>query len=262
MKKRRKWGQNFLTDQDVVDKIIQIADISPEDSVLEIGPGRGVLTQDLMDKACQLTAIEVDPSLCAELEKQFGACSNFRLLQADALKFDYSCIGKRFKVVSNLPYYAATHILKRLIHYRERITDMTVMLQKEVAARLAAQPGQKEYGSLSVFIQYHCKVELFFEVKKESFSPVPKIDSSVIKLTPLAQPKVVVENEKTFFQVVHASFLHKRKMLKSNLKQWQKQFQVEQDKIQLAGIDLNRRGETLSLQDFALISNHIHTKND
>ena len=137
---------------------------------------------------------------------------------------------------------------------------MTVMLQKEVVDRLTAQPGEKEYGSLSVFIQYYCKLERILEVKKECFSPPPKIDSSVIRLTPLPQPKVVVIDENIFFKIVHAAFLHKRKMLKSNLKEWQKQFKTEGGKIKLAEIDLSRRGETLSLQDFASISNHISSK--
>lgn len=260
MKKRIKWGQNFLVDPEIAGKIVDIADISPGDSILEIGPGKGILTKDMINRTERLTAIEIDPALCDDLSKRFGPQSNFCLIQADALKFDYSSIGERFKVVSNLPYYAATHILKRLIHYRERIVDMTVMLQKEVAARLAARPGKKEYGFLSVFVQYHCEVNHELEVTRESFSPPPKIDSSVIKLTPLARPKAVVEDEKIFFQIAHAAFLHKRKTLKNNLKQWQKQFRVEHDKIKLAGIDLNRRGETLSIQEFALISNHIHSK--
>ncbi|MFQ5671528.1 MAG: 16S rRNA (adenine(1518)-N(6)/adenine(1519)-N(6))-dimethyltransferase RsmA [Nitrospinales bacterium] len=261
MKKKRKWGQNFLTDPSAAGRILEIAGISRDDAVLEIGPGRGILTQDLVRRAGELTALEIDPRLCAELKKRFSAFPNFRLLQADALKFDYSCLGDRYKVVSNLPYYAATHILKRLIHYRGRIADMTVMLQKEVVDRLTARPGQKEYGSLSVFIQYHCQVERVLEVKKDAFSPPPRIDSSVIRLTPLSRPRVSVADEKAFFQIVHAAFLHKRKMLKSNLKQWQKRYQVEQDRIRLAGIDLSRRGETLSLQDFAVIANHIKPGN-
>ncbi|MEC7641555.1 MAG: 16S rRNA (adenine(1518)-N(6)/adenine(1519)-N(6))-dimethyltransferase RsmA [Nitrospinota bacterium] len=262
MKKRRKWGQNFLADPEIAGRILDLANISPDDTVLEIGPGRGILTQDLIQRSSQLTVLEIDPALCANLRERFSALPNFHLIQADALKFDYSCLGLRFQVVSNLPYYAATHILKRLIHYRNRIHAMTVMLQKEVVDRLTAQPRQKEYGSLSVFIQYHCKVERALEVKKESFSPPPKIDSSVIRLTPLAQPKVAVTDERTFFKIVHAAFLHKRKMLKSNLKEWQKQFEVGEGKIKLAEIDLTRRGETLSLQDFALISNHICSKKE
>ena len=135
---------------------------------------------------------------------------------------------------------------------------MTVMLQKEVVDRLVAEPGKKDYSSLSVFIQYFCDVERILEVPKSAFSPIPKIDSSVIRLKPLPGPKVQVSNEKTFFKVVHAAFLHKRKMLKNNLKEWQRLFKVKKEIIHVEGIDLNRRGETLSLEDFALISNYIN----
>ena len=260
MKKKRKLGQNFLTDPEIATEILNISNITSNDLVLEIGPGRGILTEGLIRRAKELTVLEIDPVLCSGLKKRFDIFPSFHLIETDASKFDYSYLGPRYKVVSNLPYYAATHILKRLIHYRTRISDMTVMLQKEVVDRLTAQPGQKEYGSLSVFIQYYCKVERVLEIGKESFFPPPKIDSSVIKLIPLPQPKVKVINEKTFFKIVHAAFLHKRKMLKSNLKEWHKQFEVKEDKIKLARIDLTRRGETLSIQDFALISNHINSK--
>ena len=137
------------------------------------------------------------------------------------MKYDYGTLGTGYQVVSNLPYYAATHILKRLIHYRSHITRKTVMLQKEVVDRLTAQPGTRDYGSLSVFMQFHCEVERLLEVGKDAFSPKPKIDSSVVTLTPLAQPKVKVDNLKTFFNIVNAAFLHKRKMLKNNLKGWE-----------------------------------------
>lgn len=261
MKKKPKWGQNFLVDLEVASRIIEIADIGSSDSVLEIGPGKGVLTHELVPRAGHMTAIEIDPGLCADLKKRYAELPNFKLIEADALRFDYSNVGGRFKVVSNLPYYAATHILKRLIHYRERIVDMTVMLQKEVVERLTAHPGQKEYCSLTVFVQYHCRAEYMLAVRKNAFSPAPKIDSAVIRLTPYPRPPVEVQDEKIFFYIVHAAFLHKRKMLKNNLREWHGQFQVEHDKIELAGIDLTRRGETLSLQEFAAISNYIHSKN-
>ncbi|SVD14937.1 uncharacterized protein METZ01_LOCUS367791, partial [marine metagenome] len=128
--------------------------------------------------------------------------------------------------------------------------------------RLVAVPGTRDYGSLSVFIQFYCKVERLMEVVKDSFSPKPKIDSSVIKLTPLAKPKVQVDNIKTFFTIVNSAFLHKRKMLKNNLKEWQNLFKKQNKKIELAGIDLSRRGETLSLEDFAILSNHIFMCDD
>jgi len=260
--KKRPLGQNFLTDLPIAQEIVRLAGISPGDAVLEIGPGKGILTQYLLKTASSLAALEIDKKLCRELERKFGGQANFHLIEADAAKFDYSSAGSRFKVVSNLPYYAATHIVKRLIDYRSRIADMTVMLQKEVVDRVVARPGQKEYGSLTVYIQFHCQVERLLEIQKNAFSPPPKIDSSLIKLTPRPAPEVKVDDQNTFFKVVNAAFLHKRKMLKNNLKIWENQFQQDNNKIRLAGIDLSRRGETLTLQDFATLSNHIHTHHD
>ncbi|OGW21965.1 MAG: ribosomal RNA small subunit methyltransferase A [Nitrospinae bacterium RIFCSPLOWO2_12_FULL_47_7] len=262
MRRKQPLGQNFLCDQNVASQIIELAHISPNDPVVEIGPGKGVLTSDLLKRSKSLTALEVDPRLCADLTRRFGSHSGFRLLQADASKFDYSSLGPKFKVVSNLPYYIGTPILKRLIHYGSRIIDMTLMLQKELVDRLVAEPGQKEYGSLTVFVQYQCTVERLLEVKQTCFSPPPKVDSSVIRVTPLPRPRVMVHSEKTFFKVTNAAFFHKRKMLKNNLKEWRDQFHVEQNKVLLAGIDLTRRGETLSLEDFATIANAVQPAND
>ncbi len=260
--KKQPLGQNFLIDASIALEIIQQAGVSSDQPVLEIGPGKGILTAILLEQTESLTAIEIDPKLCSALRDRFEEHKNFQLIEADALKYDYGALGNRYQVVSNLPYYAATHILKRLIHYREHISSMTVMLQKEVVDRLTAVPGTRDYGSLSVFVQFHCQVERLMEVGKNSFSPPPKIDSSVVKLTPLPQPKVQVDSMKTFFTIVNASFLHKRKMLKNNLKGWGNLFQKQNGKTELAGIDLSRRGETLSLEDFATLSNFIHSCND
>jgi 16S rRNA (adenine1518-N6/adenine1519-N6)-dimethyltransferase len=149
--------------------------------------------------------------------------------------------------------------MKRLIHYRNQICSMTLMLQKEVVDRLTAKPGQKEYGSLSVYVQYYCDVQRLLEIPNTAFSPKPKIDSSLISLKPLPQPKVQVENPKLFFKLVNSAFFHKRKMLKNNLKDWEYLFKQESGQAQLAGIDLKRRGETLSLEDFANLANHVHS---
>ena len=260
--KKRPLGQNFLKDLSIAEDIVRLAQITPDGPVLEIGPGKGILTQFLLESANPLTALEIDKKLCGELEQKFANKNNFRLIEADAAKFDYGSIRSGFQVVSNLPYYAATHIVKRLIDYRDRITDMTVMMQKEVVDRLVAHPGQKEYGSLSVFIQFHCDVERLMEIDKTAFSPPPKIDSSLVKLTPLSSPRVAVKSQKTFFKVVNAAFLHKRKMLKNNLKDWENQFQQENGHSHLAGIDLSRRGETLSIADFASLSNFLHKPHD
>ena len=260
--KKRPLGQNFLVDQQIAQEIVHHAGITNGAPVLEIGPGKGILTRHLLENANPLTALEIDPKLCVQLKDWFGDNANFHLIETDAIKFDYGKIGDKFQVVSNLPYYAATHILKRLIDFRSRIVNMTLMLQKEVVDRLVASPGQKEYGSLSIFVQYHCEVERRMEIPKTAFSPPPKIDSSLIKITPLAKPRVQVDNENTFFKVVHAAFFHKRKILKNNLQVWENHFQSGNDSLNLAGIDLSRRGETLSMLEFAALSNFIHSQND
>jgi 16S rRNA (adenine1518-N6/adenine1519-N6)-dimethyltransferase len=257
--RKRPLGQNFLIDLNIAQNIIQLANVQPDESVVEIGPGKGILTNILIDQADSLTAIELDPWLSKDLQNRFGSTQSFRLIEGDASKFDYASLGAGLNIVSNLPYYAATHIMKRLIHYRKQICSMTLMLQKEVVDRLTAKPCQKEYGSLSVYVQYYCDVQRLLEIPNTAFSPKPKIDSSLIGLKPLPQPKVEVENPKLFFKLVNSAFFHKRKMLKNNLKDWEYLFKQEGGQAQLAGIDLSRRGETLSLEDFANLSNHVHS---
>ena len=259
--KKRPLGQNFLIDPGIAQQIIQLAHIQPGEPVVEIGPGKGILTQLLIQQTDSLTAIELDPQLSRDLQKRFGDAPSFELVEGDAAKFDYSSLGVRLNIVSNLPYYAATHIMKKLIHYRKHIRSMTLMLQKEVVDRLTAKPGQRAYGSLSVYVQYHCEVQRLLEIPNTAFSPTPKIDSSLIGLMPLPQPRVRVEDPKLFFKMVHSAFFHKRKMLKNNLKDWRHLFNKENGQARLAGIDLNRRGETLSLDEFADLANYLHAQN-
>ena len=257
--KKRPLGQNFLIDSNIAQSIIQLSHIQPGEPVVEIGPGKGILTQLLIKQADSLTTIEIDPKLSRELQNRFSAVTSFKLIEGDAAKFDYGSLGKGLNIVSNLPYYAATHIMKKLIHFRSCIRSMTLMLQKEVVDRLTARPGSRAYGSLSVYVQYYCEVERLLEIPNTAFSPSPKVDSSLISLTPLLQPRVQVEDPKLFFKVVNSAFFHKRKILKNNLKDWEHLFEEDNGQAHLAGVDLNRRGETLSLKDFADIANHVHT---
>ena len=259
--KKRPLGQNFLIDLSIAQNIIQLAHIQPGEPVVEIGPGKGVLTQLLIQQADSLTAIELDPQLSQGLQNRFSNTPFFKLVEGDAAKFDYGSLGVGLNVVSNLPYYAATHIMKKLIHYRKHIRSMTLMLQKEVVDRLTAKPGLRAYGSLSVYVHYHCEVQRLLEIPNYAFSPKPKIDSSLISLTPLPQPRVQVEDPKLFFKMVNSAFFHKRKMLKNNLKDWKHLFNENNGEARLAGIDLNRRGETLSLDEFADLANYLHAQN-
>ena len=259
--KKRPLGQNFLIDPSIAQNIIQLAHIQPGEPVVEIGPGKGILTQLLIQQADSLTAIELDPQLSQGLQNRFSNTPSFKLVEGDAAKFDYGSLGVGLNVVSNLPYYAATHIMKKLIHYRKHIRSMTLMLQKEVVDRLTAKPGLRAYGSLSVYVHYHCEVQRLLEIPNYAFSPKPKIDSSLISLTPLPQPRVQVEDPKLFFKMVNSAFFHKRKMLKNNLKDWKHLFNKNNGQARLAGIDLNRRGETLSLGEFADLANYLHAQN-
>ena len=261
--RKRPLGQNFLVDTIIADSIIEFADIKKEDDILEIGPGKAILTERLLPLGRSLTAIELDPKLCRELEYRFKnkTCS-FKIIEGDATKFDYSSIKPDFKVVSNLPYYAATHIMKKLIHFGSRIQSMTLMMQKEVVDRLTAEVGNKEYGSLSVYVQYHCQIERLLEIPNTAFSPRPKIDSTLFSLKPRSKPKVEVQDLQLFFKIINAAFFHKRKMLKNNLKAWKNNFKKEQGQTCLAGIDLSRRGETLTMPEFANLANHIHSSSE
>ena len=262
MRRKQPLGQNFLTDLNIASEIVRLANIQPEGRVVEIGPGKGVLTKDLLERAGSLLAVEVDSRLCGMLHRQFGKNPKFELVEANAMTYDYSAAGSRYQVVSNLPYYAAMPIMQRLIHYKDHIVDMTLMLQKEVVDRLVAKPETKAYGSLSVFTQFHCQVERILEVGRDAFYPPPKVKSSVIRLTPLKQPPVSIDNIKTFHHVVNTAFFHKRKMLRNNLKGLSKPYQMDIKKIEAAGIQLDRRGETLTLEEFATLSNLIETNHD
>lgn len=260
MKKKRSLGQNFLTDPQIADEIVHQARLGQDDVVVEIGPGEGVLTGRLLEACGRLIAIELDPRLCRQLGKQFKSEPKFELVEEDALVYDYSRAGARFHVVSNLPYYAAMPILKRLIHYKDHIAGMTLMLQSEVADRLVAVPGTRDYGSLTVFTQFNCHIERLMEVGRKHFNPPPKVNSTVIRLTPLDKPPVEVDDLKTFYRVVNAAFFHKRKMLKNNLKGLSKYFDFEMQAVEDLGIDPARRGETLSLQEFADLANLMKAK--
>lgn len=260
MKKKRSLGQNFLTDPHIADEIVRQARIERGGVVVEVGPGEGVLTERLLDACGRLIAIEIDPRLSHLLRKRFKSQPKFELVEEDALVYDYSKAGRRFQVVSNLPYYAAMPILKRLIHYKDHIADMTLMVQREVADRLVAVPGTRDYGSLTVFTQFNCDIERLMEVGKNHFNPPPKVDSTVIRLTPRTEPPVAVDDLKTFYRVVNAAFFHKRKMLKNNLKGLSRYFDFEMQAVEDLGIDPNRRGETLSLQEFAALANLMKAK--
>ncbi|HCS73233.1 MAG TPA: 16S rRNA (adenine(1518)-N(6)/adenine(1519)-N(6))-dimethyltransferase [Clostridiales bacterium] len=259
-------GQNFLIDENILQKIIHGAEISPEDKVLEIGPGVGTLTSAIVRQGAEVTAVEVDRDLLPILEETLNEFPNVRVIHGDILKLDLNKLiqdsfqGSSFKVVANLPYYITTPIIMRLLENEFSYTSITVMIQKEVAQRMAALPDSKEYGALSVAVQYYTQPRIIGKVPAGVFMPPPKVDSMIITLVKRSKPAVEVISSTRFFQVVKAVFAQRRKTLLNTLYNAQL---TEMDKsnlnTMLGSLNINpqRRGETLSLEELALISNQL-----
>ena len=253
----KKLGQNFLISEDVVRRIAAAAELAEGDAVLEIGPGIGTLTQALAETGADVTAVELDRRLLPVLDKTLEGYSNVRVINADVLELNVNEAmgGKTFKVAANLPYYITTPIIFALLEEKLPVERMVVMVQKEVAERMTAAPGGKEYGALSVAMQYYTEPELAFIVPPDCFIPRPSVDSAVVVCKNRTTPPVDVCDEKLFFKVVKAAFSLRRKMLSNALKNMGITAQQAQEWLALAGIDPKRRGETLSLQDFANLTN-------
>jgi 16S rRNA (adenine1518-N6/adenine1519-N6)-dimethyltransferase len=254
---KKSLGQNFLRDPHYLNRIADAAQIGPEDRVLEIGPGLGHLTAVLLNRAEKVLAIEVDDRLIPPLRKAFSACANFELLHADALEYDYGSLKGRWKVVANLPYYISTPIIQKLIVHRDKFISLTLMLQREVAERIAAPPGGKEYGYLSVLVQFYTVPRMEFKVPPGAFTPSPEVDSVVTTLTLRGHPAVMVRDEAFFIRVIKAAFSQRRKTLRNSLKQ----LETPKDKMDAVllgtGIDLGRRAETLSVNEFASLADFL-----
>lgn len=260
-------GQNFLKDENVLDDIIDIADVSKEDYILEIGPGLGVLTKRIAQAAKKVVAVEIDKHIIETLKSELAAFDNVEIINKDILKVDINQIkeeyfgGNEFKVVANLPYYITTPIIMKILESRVKISSLVVMVQKEVAERLVATSG-KEYGAISVAVQYYGKPTIGRIVSAGCFIPAPKVDSAVIRVDIYKQPPVQISSEEIFFKVVRFAFNQRRKTLLNALSQGTF---VDGDKEKLRNIieecnlDANIRGEKLSIQDFANISNKLYS---
>ena len=257
MSSRKRFGQHFLNDHSIVRKIIESARLTGAETVLEIGPGKGVLTPHLAALSKKMIALELDRNLIPRLSEACAGLQNIEIVQGDALSYDYGAISAPFTVVANLPYNVSTPILLRLNDFRKNITTMVLMFQKEVANRICANPGQKSYGSLSVFLQYFHDASPLFDVKRESFSPAPSVESQVIRLIPRKVPPVSVHDEDIFFRIIKSSFTHKRKTLKNNLATLPISGSVISRVLDECRIDPGRRGETLSMEEFARIANFM-----
>lgn len=252
-------GQNFLVDQNVIDKIIHAADIRPDDAVLEIGPGRGALTAHLAKHAGRLVLIEFDHALAAYHRDQHRDNQRVTVIDADVLKVDLAAIlsetDRKWNVVANLPYNISTEVLFRLLAVHDRLSRMTLMLQKEVGDRLAAPPDCSEYGVTTVLLGLWFDIRRSFIVHPGSFHPRPKIDSAILDFRPLENPRAEVGNEEVFRSVVKAAFSMRRKTLANCLKSAECTSGIELDTLLNAcDIDGRRRGETLTLEEFARLS--------
>lgn len=261
----RSLGQNFLVDKNIRDKIVAGSCISPEDLVIEIGPGAGVLTQALAERACRVVAVEIDRNLIPILEETLRDTPNVEILQGDILKCDLAGIirGNRcpgaVRIVGNLPYYITTPIIMRILEEKIPADSITVMVQKEVADRLAAKPGGKDYGALTVAVRYYCEITRIASAPRDVFFPVPQVDSAVLRLDLRKAPPVELRDESVFFGVIKAGFAMRRKTLHNALSGFSGMDKAKAgEAIRAAGIDPGRRAETLDLIEFARLSDIIY----
>ena len=256
----KKLGQNFLIDENVVHQIVAAAELSEADTVLEVGPGIGTLTQGLAESKARVVAVELDTRLLPVLATTLNGYDNVRVVHGDILKVNImeEVGAPSFKVCANLPYYITTPIIFALLEKRLPMERLVAMVQKEVAERMAAQPGGKEYGALSVAIQYYTEPKIAFIVPPTSFIPAPAVDSAVIVCKRREKPPVEVCDEGLFFRVVKAAFSLRRKMLSNSLKNMGIKYEQVVKWLELAGVDGKRRAETLSLEDFAKLTNSFN----
>lgn len=266
---QKKFGQNFLIDTHVLDKIIAAAEITKDDFVLEIGPGIGTMTQYLAESAGKVTAVEIDKSLIPVLEDTLKEYQNVTIINEDVLKLDLNDLvlkengGRPIKVVANLPYYITTPIIMGLFEKHVPLESITVMVQKEVADRMQVGPGTKDYGALSLAVQYYAKPYIVANVPPNCFMPRPKVGSAVIRLTVHQEPPVHVEDEKLMFGIIRASFNQRRKTLANGLKnsaELNLSREVIAECIEELGKGPGIRGEVLTLEEFAMLSNSIYHK--
>lgn len=252
---RKRFGQNFLEDQRVINRIVRAICPRESDNLVEIGPGKGAITALLLADCPKLNVVELDRDLVPVLLAQFAKYRDFKIHQTDALSFDFSGLASAehpLRVVGNLPYNISTPLIFHLLGFQGLIRDMHFMLQKEVVLRLAASPGDKNYGRLSIMTQYYCEVDNLFEVPPESFDPAPKVDSAVVRLTPHIKQTYTANNVERLEHLVKTAFSQRRKTLRNSLKGLGVDF--SEDDI---NIDLNKRAENLSLEDYVNLSNHL-----
>jgi len=248
---RKRFGQHFLVDRHAIERIVAALDPKADDNVVEIGPGQGALTGPLLERVKHLTVIEIDRDLAARLAAEHPA-ERLKLYNADALAFDFGSLGPDLRVIGNLPYNISSPLLFHLAQYDATVRDITVMLQKEVVERMAAAPATREYGRLSVMLQARFRIERLFRVSAGAFRPAPKVDSAVVRLTPLREARPSLADEALFARIVTAAFGQRRKTLRNALKMLASEADLER-----VGIAPGARGETLSVADFVRLANAL-----
>ena len=255
---KKSLGQSFLKDNRIIEKITDSCCLSSGDTVLEIGPGHGELTERLVEKAGRVVAVEIDAALCRILEEKFAIFKNLQIICKDFLKFDFdTCFhdfSGKIKVIGNIPYYISSPIIERLLGRADKIDTVFLTVQKEFARRLVSEPGSKEYGSFSLFTQYYTEPKLLFYIKKGSFKPAPKVDSAFIRLRIRQEPAVKLDNEELFFKIIRAAFSQRRKKITNGLKGIVAAQALESFFLRY-GFNRMVRPENLSLQDFANLTN-------
>lgn len=254
---RKRFGQNFLHDDAIIERIIQSIKPRPGDRLVEIGPGLGALTGHLLAATGRLDVIELDRDLVPKLEEKFAGSGQLDIHEADALKFDFRSLvqpGEQLRIIGNLPYNISTPLLFHLLETADIIRDMHVMLQKEVVDRMTASPGSSDYGRLSVMLQYRCRVEKLFTVGPGAFKPAPKVDSAIARLTPYDHLPCTAKNEQALATIVGQAFSQRRKMLRASLKNHLSAAQISE-----CNIDPTRRPETLSTEEFVRLADKLST---
>ncbi|WP_105102927.1 16S rRNA (adenine(1518)-N(6)/adenine(1519)-N(6))-dimethyltransferase RsmA [Microbulbifer pacificus] len=248
-KARKRFGQNFLVDENIIERIVRAIGPKDTDKLVEIGPGQGAITALLLDKCPSLTAVELDRDLIPMLQFKFRDFPDFTIIEKDALKFDFGSLAQgeseQLRIVGNLPYNISTPLLFHLLSFRGKVKDMHFMLQKEVVDRLSAVPGAKSYGRLSVMTQYHCRVQGLFPVPPQSFRPAPKVDSAIVRLIPHQTLPHPASDEALLERIVSVAFQQRRKTLRNALKPLFPELDPEQ-----LPVDASRRPETLSVKEY------------
>ena len=248
----KRLGQNFLFDENALNKIAE--NVTKEDTIIEIGPGLGTLTAILAEKAKKVIAIELDPKMYNIIKERFIAYNNIEIINEDVLKVDINKLAPKAKAVANLPYYITTSIITNLL--KTDIQDITILIQKEVAQRICAMPGDKEAGAITYFVNYYADAHIIGNVPKESFIPNPEVESSIVNIQKLDKPRVQVKDEKLFFEIIKTNFTKRRKTILNSLSTIANKNELEQILTKL-GISLNERGENLSLEQYAEIANAL-----